>query len=581
MTNVMQRFGVWGTTGFFHLLLLGVNAVSAQSDAMHAGGVNVRDFGAVGDGVADDTQAIQKALDATSGLVMIPPGRYRVAETLSAKDGQIVGQGQPTIHASNPDMTVLEVTAHRTTVQGITFLGGKDQLSIGNGNIDQGLFKVIDCWFYKSSGVAVQFREKSNSTFGLVEKCLFSECMQAFVGYTDQMVLRDSWVTSSLEMKDKAVIENHGWLICENIVGVPLVNGHNQRWIDNYVGRLSCRSFRFGGEFGGFTPVVNFAKREEKLGGPSISLQDCWVSALGNSQSKCAIYLEEIPNQISITSTALAGVPPILIRPDIDLNMYFAGVRPGMLRFDLNANQGEFAMKLPQALLDAVARAGAVLQQDVAISEQETQALAAAAEKVNQLPDAEPGVMNVQGGIYPEPSGHRQQTDPANFVDITSATHPWDIADYMDATRVKTGEFLAVAQAKNDTVVMLRKDVGNNWPHVLIRDIEVDLDRTPYLSWRLKDTGAPAPGYGVKIVDVPTGKTLNVAEVHQAPFYDYRAYDLRRLLGERRGLRTIQVRFYFLGLNIATPEEIMKAHKGDFWAVDFLRLESPSADNNQ
>ena len=36
---------------------------------------NVRDFGAVGDGVHSDTQAIQKALDA-GGTVLFPPGRY-------------------------------------------------------------------------------------------------------------------------------------------------------------------------------------------------------------------------------------------------------------------------------------------------------------------------------------------------------------------------------------------------------------------------------------------------------------------------------------------------------------------------
>ena len=46
------------------------------------GTLNVRDFGAAGDGVADDTAAIQKAIDAAAGsraTVLLPAGSYRVA----------------------------------------------------------------------------------------------------------------------------------------------------------------------------------------------------------------------------------------------------------------------------------------------------------------------------------------------------------------------------------------------------------------------------------------------------------------------------------------------------------------------
>ena len=42
---------------------------------------NVRDFGAVGDGVHDDTAGIQAALDA-SQTVTVPPGTYRLTATL-------------------------------------------------------------------------------------------------------------------------------------------------------------------------------------------------------------------------------------------------------------------------------------------------------------------------------------------------------------------------------------------------------------------------------------------------------------------------------------------------------------------
>ncbi len=66
--------------------------------------VNVKDLGAVGDGVADDTAAIQQALDAaTSGsTVYLPAGTYRLTDTLRLEKGGgiygmlLVGHGRDT-----------------------------------------------------------------------------------------------------------------------------------------------------------------------------------------------------------------------------------------------------------------------------------------------------------------------------------------------------------------------------------------------------------------------------------------------------------------------------------------------------
>ena len=42
----------------------------------------VRDFGAVGDGVADDTDSIQRAVDSKSSAVVFPTGNYRITKTI-------------------------------------------------------------------------------------------------------------------------------------------------------------------------------------------------------------------------------------------------------------------------------------------------------------------------------------------------------------------------------------------------------------------------------------------------------------------------------------------------------------------
>lgn len=63
---------------------------------------NVKDFGAVGDGVADDTDAIIKAIaNVKSGAILIPAGRYKITRVIQIKKSNIVlrgaGQGLTTL----------------------------------------------------------------------------------------------------------------------------------------------------------------------------------------------------------------------------------------------------------------------------------------------------------------------------------------------------------------------------------------------------------------------------------------------------------------------------------------------------
>lgn len=69
--------------------------------------VSVKDFGAVGDGVTDDTTAIQDALD-TGKAVYAPTGTYAISATLRlAADGQIFF-GDGTGNTSEPARTILK-----------------------------------------------------------------------------------------------------------------------------------------------------------------------------------------------------------------------------------------------------------------------------------------------------------------------------------------------------------------------------------------------------------------------------------------------------------------------------------------
>ncbi len=76
-TNVFSLFEL--CPGTEYLVTIGADTVSITTQTEN-GCVSVTDFGAVGDGAADDTTAIQNAIHACpkNGRVLVPPGTYRV-----------------------------------------------------------------------------------------------------------------------------------------------------------------------------------------------------------------------------------------------------------------------------------------------------------------------------------------------------------------------------------------------------------------------------------------------------------------------------------------------------------------------
>lgn len=58
--------------------------------------VSVKDFGAKGDGVADDTAAFQRALEAAEkeGAVLVPAGRYRITDVIEIRRSGVVLRGE-------------------------------------------------------------------------------------------------------------------------------------------------------------------------------------------------------------------------------------------------------------------------------------------------------------------------------------------------------------------------------------------------------------------------------------------------------------------------------------------------------
>jgi hypothetical protein len=150
----------------------GTGAVARTVDSKLEDVVSVKDFGAVGDGVTNDTAAIQAALTYASSIyatVLFPTGTYLVSATLNAGNASIQGgdSGQATIKYTGSSNLFGAVTA-----KGIAFEGpGKGTASIGILIVD-GYRNLIERCFFTKFGSAIKL---SGSGQKICES-LFYEC---------------------------------------------------------------------------------------------------------------------------------------------------------------------------------------------------------------------------------------------------------------------------------------------------------------------------------------------------------------------------------------------------------------------
>jgi hypothetical protein len=185
---------------------------------------NVQDFGAKGDGVTDDTAAIQAAVnavpffpmpeDVTKGgwTVYFPPGRYLISQTIVIglrriilRGPGLIGSNGAAIVTADPDVTMIDYyTGNFDTlsVYGLQFEGpGADTgtgsaLIVGRPAQPNYDFRIENCWFAKipqacllaktGDGFHVSSCAMELSNFGI------SITETSLLGYAGQCVISDN-----------------------------------------------------------------------------------------------------------------------------------------------------------------------------------------------------------------------------------------------------------------------------------------------------------------------------------------------------------------------------------------------------
>lgn len=144
------------TTPMVNFTQAGTGAVTETVDAKLQRFVDVKDFGAVGNGIADDTAAVQAAFNsfgASGGICFFPPGSYKVTSTLTCTNPVLLlgyGSGEISGTSTTPASKIVWAGGASDVLHyggfGSTFVGGGIQyLAIDGASLATACLVTKDC----------------------------------------------------------------------------------------------------------------------------------------------------------------------------------------------------------------------------------------------------------------------------------------------------------------------------------------------------------------------------------------------------------------------------------------------------
>ncbi|MNV09081.1 Pectate lyase superfamily protein [compost metagenome] len=346
--------------------------------------ISVKDapFNAKGDGVTDDTAAIQAAFNyiaantasgaTTSGsmstsytgtgpILFFPKGTYKITAPIVC-GGYLEVLGESAIIKQYTDIAdIFLVAMYQLKIQGMQFVGGRNQIDISNANTNSSMVEISHCQFFLSRNFAINTHAigvdgGGNAWAHLscdlnIYKCRFIACHQTINNCCDHATFEQCWIQpDKMNMSPStAVMINRGvypsdWnnltrMHLKDCFLIPAIGQEgvdrvdSVRWIDNY-GSFTASHCRFGGEYGGMRIL-------DHLGAPNLDFP--WNSTEVIFES-CALYCGpdsrldsavmgiqgQIPNRFVMRNcTGPLGRPIIANFSSTDIASYMAAFEAG------------------------------------------------------------------------------------------------------------------------------------------------------------------------------------------------------------------------------------------------------------
>lgn len=265
--NTLPYMGV-GDVGFTQS---GTDAVPRTVESKLKDVVSVKDFGAVGNGVADDTLAFQRAFDYVNsiggGTVYMPPGRYRKADTANSRwsvysNTTLCGDGDSSVIFFDDRSAVARYgndLLYCNTVDNITFrdfkIEGTALTELTSTNQKQALagqnvngLRVINVTIKAARYMATSFTNCSNVYMAgnRIEHCVRDglRCVNSsnvvITGNTIKNVSDDAIAVHSA---DDATLPNSGVIIANNVIeasqGIKLLGAKIANISNNVIRRAT------------------------------------------------------------------------------------------------------------------------------------------------------------------------------------------------------------------------------------------------------------------------------------------------------------------------------------------------------
>lgn len=355
--------------GFCALALLTQSGCFAQ--AVFAPSINVKDFGAVGDGVHDDTAAIQAAVNAACAgrqeywndmcgaahpEMVFPSGTYLISkpiifanEAMSPVYALVRGIGKVTIRQADPTADAFYFHfAYRVHVRNLNFESGKRCIKLWTNNMDVSVLSIEDCSFADSTGYAIEcvsrrtVDEKQvdhyevskdgvsyieggdapyyyNSTALYINRCSFRKCMRFLHTNTDGCFVENCEMETNPDMTGAAIrngghvpiiFGGSGVMKLENVsVVFHMRDGKDQRWIENHGFGLTLHNVRITTDGRGVCPIYSYAQFHTGMWTQAyIIIEDSRFAAAGSPEN-AIVYCREVPNLISIRNCKSTNGP--------------------------------------------------------------------------------------------------------------------------------------------------------------------------------------------------------------------------------------------------------------------------------